>query len=70
MIIGALLKIISVETQLGPKFYRVAYVNLGVAYRVVNQLDLAIESYTVMIALDPNSRATYEAYNNRGLSLS
>ena len=37
------------------------------AYRAVNQLDLAIESYTMMIALDPNSLATYEAYNNRGL---
>ena len=42
------------ETQLNPNFTN-AYVNLGVAYRAVDELDLAIESYTVMIVLDPNS---------------
>ena len=44
-----------------------AYVNLGVAYRTLGQLDLAIESYTMVIMLEPNSPESYEAYNNRGL---
>ena len=40
---------------------------LGLFIETLGQLELAIESYTMVLGLEPNSTAACEVYNNRGL---
>ena len=54
----------TVVIKFKPKFAD-AYVNRGLAYRILGRLDLAIEDYTTAIKLYPSDA---DIYNNRGVA--